>query len=154
MQRAILSPQLLLLLGMLTLTIVGCERAPDASPKATYDAWNGLARSDFQLVRRNGKPLTGNRQPSLSFHRDNRVSGSICNRFTGFGQIKEGQLTITGLLFSSMFCVDPELSALETEFGTALRQGAHITLQNDQLCLWGNGVDLVYTRKWPKPAKP
>ncbi|WP_051384291.1 META domain-containing protein [Nitratidesulfovibrio termitidis] len=154
MQRALLLPQLLLLLGVLTLTNVGCERAPDASPKATYDTWDMLARSDFQLVSRNGGQLSGNRQPTLSFHRDNRVSGSICNRFTGHGYVVNDHLILTGLIFSSMLCADSELNALETEFGAALRQGARITLQNDQLHLWGDGIDLVYIRKWSKSAKP
>ncbi|WP_035065169.1 META domain-containing protein [Nitratidesulfovibrio termitidis] len=140
--------------GMLMLVTAGCDRSTETPPSAAALSWSQLARSDFLLSSYNGTAFWSNKPPTLSFHSNNKVSGSICNRFTGLGHFENNQLTITPLLLINVSCADPELDALESAFRTAITKGVRITLENDELHLQGDELDLVYMRKWPRPAQP
>ena len=73
--------------GVLMLVTAGCDHPPEAPTSTAAQRWSQLERNDFLLSRYNGIALPSNKPPALSFRRGHRVTGNICNRFTGLGHV-------------------------------------------------------------------
>lgn len=87
---------------------------------------------------------TKERVPTLEFNEGFRVSGGICNRFTGQAKLEGSVLTVKQMASTKMLCVDQALNALETTFAVMLDKGVAVTLADNVLTLSGDGHVLVY----------
>lgn len=85
------------------------------------------------------------RLPDLEFLEDFRVSGSVCNRFAGQGELSGATLTVRRMASTRMLCPDDALNELETRLAGMLQAGAEISLDGNTLTLKQGGHVLVYT---------
>lgn len=114
------------------------------------DQTSGVSKQDllhhaFVLASINGKPFVKKeRLPSLEFNEGFRVSGAMCNRFTGQAELENGMLTVKQIASTSMLCEDQELNRLEYDFSTMLMSGAAVTLAGKTLTLRRDGYVLEF----------
>ena len=87
------------------------------------------------------------RTPEIQFDGSMRVSGQVCNRFMGQGQLKGDVLTVPQMASTMMLCADPELNAMEQEFTSLLRQGAKVALRGDTLSLSSGTITYTYSAR-------
>ncbi|AKG71539.1 MULTISPECIES: heat shock protein HslJ [Serratia] len=85
--------------------------------------------------------------PSIEFGEKMNISGSMCNRFFGQGQLENGVLTVKNLATTRMMCADPQRNQWDQTIGTLLANGAKVSLNGQQLTLSGSDHQLVYTLK-------
>lgn len=115
---------------------------------AGVPAREDLAHSGFVLVSVDGVPFTGDtRVPEIAFSEDFRVSGSVCNRFVGQGELADGVLTVKQMASTKMLCASEELNRLEADISAILMAGARVSLTGDVLTLSRDGRVLVYKRQ-------
>lgn len=121
-----------------------------AKSSAPYQT-GGVSKQDllhhtFVLASINGRPfMEKERLPTLEFNEGFRVSGAICNRFTGQAELENGMLTVKQMASTRMLCVDQELNRLESDFSTMLMNGAAVTLAGKTLTLRRDGYALEFT---------
>ncbi|MDC6110951.1 heat shock protein HslJ [Serratia rubidaea] len=87
------------------------------------------------------------RGPSIEFGEKMHISGSMCNRFFGNGQLDNGVLTVKNLATTRMMCSDPQRNQWDQIIGSVLNNGARVTLAAQQLTLSDGQHTLVYTLK-------
>ncbi len=106
-----------------------------------------LLHHRFVLVSMNGAPLppTEMEKPYIEFNEGMRVSGRACNQFRGPGKLENGVLTVPNMATTRMFCLVPELNALDTLLAAMLEKGATLSLSGDELTLSNGGDVLVYS---------
>ena len=110
-----------------------------------------LLHRKFILYSADGKDFSGKERPvELEFTQAPgedgfRVSGGICNRFTGQGSLENGLLTVKNLISTKMLCADEGRNELENTFAQMLGQGAVFSLEDGTLVLRQGGHKLVYT---------
>ncbi len=85
--------------------------------------------------------------PNIEFGEKMHVSGAMCNRFFGQGQLENGVLTVKNLASTRMMCADPQQNLWDQMIGVILANGAKISLNDQQLTLSGGDHQLVYTLK-------
>ncbi|WP_431222368.1 heat shock protein HslJ [Serratia sp. L9] len=85
--------------------------------------------------------------PNIEFGEKMHVSGAMCNRFFGQGQLENGVLTVKNLASTRMMCADAQLNQWDQTIGTLLANGAKVSLNGQQLTLTGSDHQLVYTLK-------
>jgi Heat shock protein len=108
-----------------------------------------LLHRRFLLLTVNGVSFAEKeKRPSLEFNEGFRISGGICNRFTGMAEFANGMLTAKQLASTKMFCTDQDLNELETNFALLLEKGASLNFDGQKLTLSGTAGDkqleLVY----------
>lgn len=88
---------------------------------------------------------------SMTF-KDGQVSGKVCNSFSGAFSVNEGQGTLVmngGVISTLMFCMDEELSSLETKIHALLRTGTRVVInQNgDMITLVSGDVSMSFAKQ-------
>lgn len=114
---------------------------------------NDLMYHNFVLTEINGKPFEGEKIPNLAFNEGFRVSGSICNSYTGQGEMVGDILYVRSMAMTKMLCADQNLNDLEFTFANMLMTGAILiyeadfwTLEYEEpgLILEGEGTRLTF----------
>lgn len=100
----------------------------------------------FVLNSVDGKPVTAREgiRPGIRFSPEMRVSGVMCNRFFGQGQLSGEQLHVPQLASTRMRCRDDQLNQWEQMLGRVLEAGVTLSLHQQTLTLSGSGHTLVY----------
>ncbi|MFG1172748.1 META domain-containing protein [Erwiniaceae bacterium CAU 1747] len=83
-------------------------------------------------------------RPGIHFAPGMRVSGVMCNRFFGQGQLAQDRLKVPELATTRMPCRDGELNQWEQTLSQLLNAGASVALHQQTLTLSGAGHTLVY----------
>lgn len=130
----------------MAVTLLAACGAKNAAP----DQASGVSKQDlvhhaFVLASINGNPFVEKeRLPTLEFNEGFRVSGAVCNRFTGQAELENGMLTVKQMASTRMLCADQELNRLENDFSRMLMDGAAITLAGKILTLGRDGYVLEF----------
>ncbi|ELY2906128.1 heat shock protein HslJ [Cronobacter dublinensis] len=127
-----------LLAGM---ALAGCQSTSSSS----HITPETLQHHSYVLQTVNGAPLDATRRvPELSFGEQMHVSGSMCNRFMGQGELHGDTLKVNGLASTRMLCAEPQLNELDKLIGEMLSQGAMVSVEKQQLTLHYRQYTLVY----------
>ena len=127
-----------LLAGM---ALAGCQSTSSSSHITTET----LQHHRYLLQTVNGAPLDATRRvPELSFGEKMHVSGSMCNRLMGQGELHGDTLKVNGLASTRMLCAEPQLNELDKLIGEMLSQGATVSVEKQQLTLHYRQYTLVY----------
>lgn len=127
-----------LLAGM---TLAGCQSTSSSS----HITPETLQHHRYVLQTVNGAPLDATRRvPELSFGEKMHVSGSMCNRFMGQGELHGDTLKVNVLASTRMLCAEPQLNELDKLIGEMLSQGATVSVEKQQLTLHYRQYTLVY----------
>lgn len=127
-----------LLAGM---ALAGCQSTSSSS----HITPETLQHHRYVLQTVNGAPLDATRRvPELSFGEKMHVSGSMCNRFMGQGELHGDTLKVNGLASTRMLCAEPQLNELDKLIGEMLSQGATVSVEKQQLTLHYRQYTLVY----------
>ncbi|ELY9421856.1 heat shock protein HslJ [Cronobacter dublinensis] len=127
-----------LLAGM---ALAGCQSTSSSS----HITPETLQHHRYVLQTVNGAPLDATRRvPELSFGEKMHVSGSMCNRFMGQGELHGDRLKVNGLASTRMLCAEPQLNELDKLIGEMLSQGATVSVEKQQLTLHYRQYTLVY----------
>ncbi|EGT5660630.1 heat shock protein HslJ [Cronobacter dublinensis subsp. dublinensis] len=127
-----------LLAGM---ALAGCQSTSSSS----HITPETLQHHRYVLQTVNGAPLDATRRvPELSFGEKMHVSGSMCNRFMGQGELHGDTLKVNGLASTRMLCAEPQLNELDKLIGEMLSQGAMVSVEKQQLTLHYRQYTLVY----------
>lgn len=132
-------------LTLLCLALVCCSCAAGSAGGAPRpEALDGLT---FKLATVDGTPYSGTMPaPEIRFSGNTRISGKICNSFSGPAVLTDGVLKAPTLASTMMLCPDAGLNRLESDFHALLREGAHLTLDGDRLAVSGGNRVLVFTK--------
>ncbi|MDL2207734.1 META domain-containing protein [Desulfovibrio sp. OttesenSCG-928-M16] len=104
-----------------------------------------LLNGHFVLRSVNGRDYSQKeRVPSLAFNQDFRISGGICNRYTGQAALEDGKLFVRNMASTKMLCVDEDLNKLESAFAHMLEQGADLSFDGAALTLSGKDLEMVF----------
>lgn len=127
-------------LALLVLMASGCSR-----DESGIDAQQ-LANHSFSLQSVDGVNVSGDaqKQPEIAFSSDLRVSGVMCNRFFGQGELNGDVLTVKQIGSTRMMCSDSQLSNWDGVISDVLNNGATLKLEQGSLTLTGNGHTLKY----------
>ncbi|WP_439067437.1 META domain-containing protein [Serratia ureilytica] len=129
------------------LVLGGCSMKPPATVTP-----GDLMHHNFVLQSVDGeaaKSPTGGVLLNLEFGENLHVSGAMCNRFFGQGQLRDGVLTVKPLASTRRLCPDEQRNRWDRVIGAVLENGAEVTLSAQQLTLNGNCHTLVYAlRDW------
>jgi heat shock protein HslJ len=128
----------------LSMLLAGCVRsgANNVSVKADQ-----LAQHRFVLDTVNGQAVAPGEHPAeLSFDKDLKVSGNMCNRFTGQGKLSEGKLTVNNMAMTRMMCVDAQRNELDNVINDVLSKGAQVDVTENQLTLNTASQTLIFSR--------
>lgn len=107
-----------------------------------------LTHHRFVLTSVDGQAYAKTEQlPEIEFLEGFRVAGSMCNRFTGKGELSGNTLTVKQMASTKKLCIDGNLNKLEVQLARMLQAGAEISLDNGTLTLKQGGHVLVYTAK-------
>ncbi|MDI7383985.1 heat shock protein HslJ [Cronobacter dublinensis] len=127
-----------LLAGM---ALAGCQSTSSSS----HITPETLQHHRYVLQTVNGAPLDATRRvPELSFGEKMHVSGSMCNRFMGQGELHGDTLKVNGLASTRMLCAEPQLNELDKLIGEMLSQGTTVSVEKQQLTLHYRQYTLVY----------
>lgn len=134
-------------MALAALLLTGCGMSQNGKTVTEDD----LLHHNFVLQSVDGvavKPQSGN-APSIEFGEKMHVSGTMCNRFFGSGQLQNGVLTVKNLASTRMLCTDAQRNQWDQTLSAVLEKGAKISLNAQQLTLSGGDHVLVYTlRDW------
>ncbi|EKF64278.1 Heat shock protein HslJ [Serratia plymuthica] len=134
-------------MALAALLLTGCGMSQNGKTVTEDD----LLHHNFVLQSVDGvavKPQPGN-APSIEFGEKMHVSGAMCNRFFGSGQLQNGVLTVKNLASTRMLCTDAQRNQWDQTLSAVLEKGAKISLNAQQLTLSGGDHVLVYTlRDW------
>ncbi|WP_040155063.1 heat shock protein HslJ [Yersinia ruckeri] len=110
-----------------------------------------LQHHNFVLLSVDGqtpKNQQGN-MPNIEFGEKMHISGAMCNRFMGRGELNDGILSVKALAGTRMIGADPQLNQWDSLIGDVLSSGAKVTLNKGELTLNNGKHTLVYTsRDW------
>ncbi|AOE99496.1 heat-inducible protein [Serratia marcescens] len=133
--------------ALAALALAGCNMKPHATVTP-----GDLLHHNFVLQSVDGeaaKAPTGSGLLNLEFGEHLHVSGTMCNRFFGQGQLRDGVLTVKPLATTRKLCPDAQRNRWDHVIGAVLENGADVTLNAQRLTLSGSGHTLVYTlRDW------
>lgn len=131
-----------------TVLLAGCTTDSDIAVTGKQ-----LQHQQFTLESVNGHPVTKSEPPmTLNFGETStlfnhiKISGTLCNNFTGTATISGGQLTASGVVMTRKLCSDKQRNQLDTTLIDMLRQGAQVDLTETQLTLATAEQTLVYTQ--------
>jgi len=127
----------------ISVVLSGCVRsgANNTTVKAEQ-----LMQHRFVLGSVNGQAVdAGDHPPEIRFDKEMKVSGSMCNRFSGQGKLSEGKLTVKNMAMTRMMCIQDQLNALDNTLGNMLSKGAQVDLTGNQLTLITADQTLIYT---------
>ncbi|HEI8864932.1 TPA: heat shock protein HslJ [Serratia odorifera] len=138
----------LLPLALASMLLGGCAMPSTESAPSTVVV-SDLQHHNFVLQSVDGVAAnaTRGRGPSIEFGERLHVSGTMCNRFSGFGQLQHGVLTVKNLAMTRMLCSDAQRNQWDGIITQMLHNGAQVTLQQQQLTLSDSTHTLVYTLK-------
>jgi len=106
-----------------------------------------LADQRFVLETVNGQAVQPAEQmPEISFDKDLRVSGRMCNSFMGQGKLSDGALTVKQMGMTMMLCAEPQRNELDHTINDMLTQGAQVDLTGNQLTLTTANQTLIFKR--------
>lgn len=132
----------MLLCAALTVLTMACEKRLGGGHAVTQQ---DLLHHRFVLVSFNGKDFSAkNRVPFIEFNKGMRVSGVVCNRFTGKGLLDGSVLTVEQMISTRRFCSDPDLNELENLLTWMLSGGMELRLYEQHLFLRQDGYELLY----------
>ena len=130
------------LCAALMVLTTACGKQPGASHTITHQ---DLLHHRFLLVSSDGKDFNAKeRVPSIEFNEGLRVSGAVCNRFTGQGRLTGNILTVEQVASTKMLCIDHDLSELENLLLRMLSEGVELRLDGQNLVVYQGGHVLVY----------
>ncbi|CAI1626867.1 MULTISPECIES: heat shock protein HslJ [Serratia] len=133
--------------ALTTLVLGGCSMKPQSTVTP-----GDLLHHNFVLQSVDGEAAqsrTDGGLLNLEFGENLHVSGAMCNRFFGQGQLRDGVLTVKPLASTRKLCPDEQRNRWDQVIGTVLENGADVMLNAQQLTLNGSGHTLVYTlRDW------
>lgn len=133
----------LITLVALSVLLTGCVRsgANNVSVKAEQ-----LAGHRYVLDAVNGLAVEPGEHPAeISFDKEMKISGNMCNRFTGQGKLSEGKLTVKNMAMTRMLCVDAQRNELDNTLSSVLNTGAQVDLTGNQLTLNTAEKTLIFT---------
>lgn len=105
----------------------------------------GLEGKQFRLVSYNGTPVPVAALYTLSFTNGN-LGAKFCNGMGGSYTVKGPVIAAPELVSTMMYCGEPaNLMTMEGGFGTALRDGAIITMADTTLTIKHPAHTFVYT---------
>ena len=137
--------KLLMILFALSL-LAACNSGTASSDSKSMPSEVDLLNHRYVLSSVDGKEFARNeRTPEIEFGKDMRITGQVCNRFNGNGQLKDGVLTVPMMATTMMACPDPAINKMEKDFAVMLKSGAKISLNGKTLTLSGEGLTLEYT---------
>ena len=128
--------------GLLALLSLAACQSDDSKPLEAKD----LLHHNFVLVSIDDKPFSGDKAPSIEFNENFHVSGAICNRYVGKGELQNNTLTVPNMASTKMIC-NNELDDLEGSMSKMLVNGAKLTLQGNVLTLEDNEQKLTFHLK-------
>lgn len=106
-----------------------------------------LENQRFVLTTFNGQAVAADdKAPEISFDKDLRVAGRMCNSFMGQGKLSDGELTVKNMGMTMMMCADPQRNALDHTINAMLSEGAQVDLTDNQLTLATATQTLIYKR--------
>lgn len=112
------------------------------------DLKKALIHHNFVLASVNGKPYAHERMtPSIAFNEGLHVSGAVCNRYSGQGELNGNILTVKQMVSTKMFCPEQELNDLERAFALLLINGAAVRLEGQKLFLSSEEYKLEFNLK-------
>ena len=136
--------KVLLILFALPL-LAACNSGAASGDSQSVPSEADLLNRRYVLSSVDGKEFAGTeRIPEIEFGKDMRITGQVCNRFTGNGQLKDGVVTVPLMAMTMMACADP-MNTMEKDFAAMLKSGAKISLNGKTLTLSGEGLTLEYT---------
>ncbi|CAI0786272.1 heat shock protein HslJ [Serratia entomophila] len=134
-------------LALAAMLLAGCGMNQPDNAVSESD----LLHHNYVLHSVDGVPIEpglGN-APNLEFGEKMHVSGAMCNRFFGQGQLANGVLRVQNLASTRMLCADAQRNHWDQVIGQVLENGAKLTLSAQRLTLSGGDHTLVYTlRDW------
>ena len=139
----------LVALGMLTMMTVlaGCVGAGFGSSGSNL-ALSSFTGQTYNLSKVNGNAFdVSERQPTIEFGAENRISGVICNRFIGQGELTDGVLYVRNMASTKMVCMNQDLTKFEYTMSHLLMQGATISINNRKLTLRDAETVLEFVRQ-------
>lgn len=127
-------------LALLVLMVSGC-----ASNDSGINAQQ-LAKHSYTLQSVDGVVVSSEmgKQPEIAISSDLAVSGVMCNRFFGQGELHGNVLTVKQMGSTRMMCGDSQLNRWDGVIGDVLNQGATVKLEQGNLTLTGAGHTLKY----------
>ena len=128
--------------GVLALLSLAACQSDDSKPLEAKD----LLHHNFVLVSIDDKPFSGDKAPSIEFNENFHVSGAICNRYVGKGELQNNTLTVPNMASTKMIC-NNELDDLEGSMSKMLVNGAKVTLQGNILTLEDSEQKLTFHLK-------
>ncbi|MCL1889341.1 MAG: META domain-containing protein [Desulfovibrionaceae bacterium] len=127
--------------ALLALT-AACGKNPGGDYVITQE---DLLHHRFVLVSSDGKNFSAKeRIPAIEFNEGLRVSGVVCNRFTGQGRLAGNVLAVDQLASTKMLCADPDLNELENLLTRMLSEGAELRIEGADLAVRQGGHELLY----------
>lgn len=126
----------------LSVLLTGCVRsgANNVSVKAEQ-----LTGHRFVLETVNGQAVPPGEHPAdIRFDNEMKVSGQMCNSFSGQGKLSEGKLTVKNMAMTRMMCAEAQRNTLDSTIGTLLNAGAQVDLTDSQLTLTTADQTLIY----------
>lgn len=109
-----------------------------------------LAGNKFILRQVDGQPFRGEPAPEVEFADDLSIHGKFCNGFRGKAELTDGVLTAERVVSTRMFCVDNDLSQLESRFLRLLDGGLAASMAAGRfLVLTGDGAELRFELATP-----
>lgn len=129
---------------ILSLCLALATAAACSSEPGDADIEKSLLHHRFVLESVNSKPYSLQEPaPTISFDEGMRVSGIMCNNFTGQGKIEKGTLTVSQMASTRKLCFD-ELNQYETMIGNMLMNGSALEYDGQKLTLRQGENTLIY----------
>lgn len=135
------------LLMIAGISLIGCGKSLTQSD---------VMHRNFVLTEVNGKAFESEEIPNIEFNEEFRVSGAICNFYTGQGELVGDILYVRSMAMTKMLCAEQNLNDLEFTFANMMMNGARISYKGDfltsgdevrSLILKGEGTTLKFERR-------
>lgn len=123
-----------------TCLISGCGETKKVTEK-------DLLHHHFVLIKANGQDISLDKQADLEFGENMSIAGKMCNQFAVNVTLKNEVIKGSGIAMTKMLCNDEQLDKLDSVIEQLITEGAHITLDKDQLILKNNDNELTYKLK-------
>ncbi|XTZ40341.1 heat shock protein HslJ [Salmonella enterica] len=132
---------------IMTLLVLGVALSGCVSSRSVTLKPEHLANQRFVLESVNGQPIQGSEAPpEISFDKDLRVAGKMCNRFMGQGKLSDGALKVKDMGMTMMLCAEQQRNELDHTINAMLSAGAQVDLTGNQLTLTTADQTLIYKR--------
>ncbi|MCO6548456.1 MAG: META domain-containing protein, partial [Gilliamella sp.] len=123
-----------------SLALSGCS---DSSTLQETD----LMHHRFVLTKVNGQDIPLDDQAELIFGENMKITGKMCNHFSGKVTLDNGSIKGSGIVMTKMLCNDDQLNQLDYIIENLITEGTKINLKNNQLTLKNNNNELIYQLK-------